>query len=145
MRHALAKRPEDRWQSARDIKHAIDDLDMEPPSKPSPGRRWWPLAIGAPTLLAVAALAIMNRGAATAEPYNLSISAPPGITYGFASGGAEGDVARRPHRGLCGSDTLWSVRLEDGKLGSFLEPIVPITRFSRRMGSPWRISTVRGS
>ena len=108
MRRALAKQPEDRWQSARDIKHAIDDLDMEPPSKPSPGRRWWPLAIGAPTLLAVAALAIMNRGAAPAEPYNLSISAPPGITYEFSVG--RGGIAISPDGrtvAFAAQDTLW--------------------------------------
>ncbi len=108
LRRALAKQPEDRWQSARDLKHAIEDLDLAPPSKPSPARRWWPLAIGAVALLAVAAVALMDRGAAPAETYALSISAPPGVTFEFNVG--RGGIAISPDGrtvAFAAQDTLW--------------------------------------
>ena len=52
LRRALAKQEEDRWQSARDVKHAIEDLDSAPAPTPSAARRWWPLAVGFVALLA---------------------------------------------------------------------------------------------
>ena len=116
LRRTLAKQPDDRWQSARDLKHALDDLELEPTSKRSPPRTWWPLAIGAAALLAAGTIALMPRGAALPEPYILSISAPPGVTFEFAVG--NGGMAISPDGrtiAFAAQDALWVRPLASGE------------------------------
>ena len=117
LRRTLAKQPEDRWQSALDIKHAIDDLEAESPMKPSPARRWWPLALGLAALAAAAALALTHRAGVPTEPYTLSISAPPGVSLEF--GIARGGIALSPDGrtvAFATQEALWVRSLGSGEL-----------------------------
>ena len=86
LRRCLAKEPEERWQSARDLKAALEWLSPArshkpdaPPAQPTPpAKRWvWPLALVAAVLLAGTSwyYGRADRGAA-ARPQRVAAEAP---------------------------------------------------------------------
>ena len=86
MARCLAKDPDERWQSARDIGAALD-LITEPPipattSETHPPRRiaWWPWLVTAASVLVLGALAVVHFREAPAESavVRFQIRAPEG-------------------------------------------------------------------
>jgi eukaryotic-like serine/threonine-protein kinase len=92
VRRCLAKDPEDRWQSMRDV---VLDLRMAPQETATPARTSrWPWAVAA-VCLVVAALAVgwgawMRRSSEPALPVKLDVSPPDGSQFGsiFNRGGS---------------------------------------------------------
>jgi Tol biopolymer transport system component len=93
IRKCLEKKPDDRWQSARDLKPTLELIDLDaPPSTastgsvpipvPTPTRRsWlWPAATGA-ALVAAAGLAwaLWPRPQPTARVTRFEVTLPPGV------------------------------------------------------------------
>src|SRR5262245_35972955 len=97
VRRCLAKEPEDRYQSMRDV---VLDLRMPPQEAASPIRMsQWPWAVAAGVCLVVAALAVgwgawMRRSSEPPLPVKLDVSPPEGTRFG--SIGSRGGSAISP-------------------------------------------------
>jgi serine/threonine protein kinase/Tol biopolymer transport system component len=93
IRRCLEKRPDDRWQSAKDLKPTLELIDLDAPSPssssasgpvPAPaasGRRWlWPVAgVAALALLAGGAWAMWPRTSPPARVTRFEVSLPSGV------------------------------------------------------------------
>jgi hypothetical protein len=94
----LADNPDDRWQSARDVRRLLQSIDLSPPALgPVAARlRWWRTA--AMALLAVsAALAVSRFWTAPEEgpAFHLRVAPPPGSAF-LVARNREGGVALSP-------------------------------------------------
>jgi Tol biopolymer transport system component/tRNA A-37 threonylcarbamoyl transferase component Bud32 len=93
VRRSLKKDPEQRWQSARDLKLALELVTEagieEPHPKLSPRSQSWPwIAAGAGIILAaVMSWAPWRHAGAVAAPTHFQISAPPGTQFILGAGG----------------------------------------------------------
>jgi Tol biopolymer transport system component len=89
VKRCLEKDPDDRFQTARDLKHALEDLgagEVAAPAGYQPAPLWlWGAAVFA--LLAAAALGVAywHKPAPAATDYRLSINPPPGVHFEFAN------------------------------------------------------------
>jgi Tol biopolymer transport system component/tRNA A-37 threonylcarbamoyl transferase component Bud32 len=87
----LAKDPEDRWQSARDVRRALELTGMASPSDPAIRRTGWKWAAAAGLLaLGIAAFAWMNASrqpAGEARALRVQVSPPPGAHFLMGAGG----------------------------------------------------------
>ncbi len=114
----LAKDPDERWQSARDIRHALADLALvEPPVASASGRGWMIAGSIALIALAMAGAAMLVRPAPSVGKYRLTITPPPGLAFEFAvnSGGS----AISPDGGtlaFVAQSALWIRRLDSGEI-----------------------------
>ncbi len=96
VRKCLEKRPDDRWQSARDLKPTLELIDLDaPPTSVSSGsvpitvqapphRRWlWP-GIGAAALIAIASVAawvLWVRPSAPTRATRFQVTLPEGVQF----------------------------------------------------------------
>lgn len=98
VRRSLAKDPDQRFQTARDLKAALTWALDQPPAPPSakPGRRWWiaaaTLVIG--VLLGGWGVSRFRQPPAEARPYHLQINPPEGSRFIF--GNMVGGLALSP-------------------------------------------------
>jgi hypothetical protein len=88
----LAQSPDDRWQSARDVKAELEWVEIGPTAqitRPSPWR-WWAALSGAILVAGLAGLAwwANNRGGRSIapRPLRLEMKAPPGVELNVDSG-----------------------------------------------------------
>jgi len=88
----FAKDPEERWQNARDLKHALEQVADEKPPQGSPaGLRPW-AAVAATLLLGLAvgfAIGWFRQVKTDSRSYRVSVALPPGVDLpdSIASGG----------------------------------------------------------
>ena len=109
VRRCLAKDPEDRYQSMRDV---VLDLRMPPQETAAMPARTsrWPWAVAAGVCLVVAALAVgwgawMRKSSEPALPAKFDVNPPEGSQFGsIAQRGRVGHFARRADAGLRGHD-----------------------------------------
>jgi hypothetical protein len=114
----LAKDADDRWQSARDLRAALDWAEQPLPEAAAPHRggrnRWW-IAAAAILPLALAVAWWMRPAPSRPEPYRLTISSPPGTAFEFANG--RGGEALSPDGrtlAFATSGSVWLRRLDTG-------------------------------
>src|SRR6266849_5781080 len=98
VKRCLEKDPDDRWQNARDLRHALEDLagyQPAPLSKPAPWRAWMLAAVVfALVATALGVVAYWRKPAPAPTDYRLAITPPPGIQFEF--GGNAGGSAISP-------------------------------------------------
>ena len=91
-KRCLEKDPDDRFQTARDLKHSLEDLAGESPAPPSKSAssRAWMVATVVCALLAAALGVAYWRKLGAAMDYRLAINPPPGVHFEFGtnSGGS---------------------------------------------------------
>jgi len=127
----LAKDPDDRWQSVRDIVHELewiaagsDGEAATAPPKPASGRSGWiGWLVAAALAVAFVAAIFMNRprSAANQETVQFSIPPPDRTTFGTPTGGGTGiapQVAISPD-----GRTIAFVTSADGSFRLWLRPI----------------------
>ncbi len=120
VRRSLAKDPDQRFQTARDLKAAlIWALEHPPaPAAAKPGRRWWivaaTLVIG--VLLGGLALSYFRRPPSEAPPYRFQITPPEGTWFTF--GNNIGGIALSPD-----GRTAAYVASGAGKSGLWIQPL----------------------
>jgi DNA-binding winged helix-turn-helix (wHTH) protein/predicted Ser/Thr protein kinase len=84
LRRCLAKEPEERWQSARDLKAALELLPKAGESQPARrsvarlGARWWAVGVMGALLLAWAVWHLDHWGGATPRPTRALVEQPMG-------------------------------------------------------------------
>jgi serine/threonine-protein kinase len=71
VKRCLEKDPDDRWQNARDLKHALEDLRMSEPSEAASRPGLWPWAVTAVLAVALAATAVLLYRARRSIPHPL--------------------------------------------------------------------------
>ncbi|MEQ1885098.1 MAG: protein kinase [Bryobacteraceae bacterium] len=82
----LAKDPEDRWSSARELRHALQwSANERTPASPSPRRWLWPGLSGAALVLAAvfALLWLMRPAPPTSASIRFNVDAPEGVEFRF--------------------------------------------------------------
>jgi Tol biopolymer transport system component len=102
----LAKNPDDRWQTARDLKSELvwvgegrtDVRRARPSVAGAPGRRAWLqlVAVGIPTLAALALALVLWRATGSVPPrttVRASLILPPGVTFFIPSNGTSIAIA----------------------------------------------------
>jgi Tol biopolymer transport system component len=101
VRTCLAKDPDERWQSARDLQREltwIDSAAADSRSAPSPGIRkrvvWMVAGLGLAALTGLAAFVVSRPAASTPGIVRFELAAPPGMS--FASGPANPHMAISP-------------------------------------------------
>jgi serine/threonine protein kinase len=133
VRKCLAKDPDDRWQTARDLRSELiwlrdgreDVRRARAPSDHVPRRRIWPIAAaGIPTAVAVVLGVLLWRAAATSAPARVathhSLDFPPGVTLDIPVNGNSFAIApdgsRVAYVGVRdGRTSLFIHSLADGK------------------------------
>jgi len=87
LRRCLAKDPEERWESALDVKASLECVAMEPPKFPTPRFRWlpWVLACFAPIALAVVAV-YFRKPTPESSPVRFRIYAPESASFASVYG-----------------------------------------------------------
>jgi Tol biopolymer transport system component len=95
IKRCLEKDPEERWQSARDIRQI---LELPAPAQSSASRPWTWIAIASAATAVIAAAgwfaALRSRAAGPERSYRLSILPPEGTNFSF--GAASGGLALSP-------------------------------------------------
>ncbi|MGB7721269.1 MAG: protein kinase [Bryobacteraceae bacterium] len=119
VKRSLAKDPDQRFQTARDLKAALTWAMEQPPASAAakPRRRWWTaatLVIGA--LLAGWGVSRFRQPPAEARPYRLQIDPPEGTRFIFGNG--VGGLALSPD-----GRTAAYVASGAGKSGLWLRPL----------------------
>ena len=98
IRGCLAEVPDDRWQSARDVRRMLHAIDLSPPALgPVTARlRWW-RATAIACLAAAAALALSRSWTSPEEvpAFHLRVTPPPGSAF-LVARNREGGVALSP-------------------------------------------------
>jgi serine/threonine protein kinase len=86
LRRCLAKDPEERWQSASDLKWAIENLKPEPEAapRPVPRHQWiaWAIAAVMAVALGVTAWALWPKPARLANVMRFQIALPEYVNFG---------------------------------------------------------------
>jgi Tol biopolymer transport system component len=86
VRTCLEKDPEKRWQSARDVRHALRWMAAEPPpSIPSRSVRVWPALAVVMAAIAVGVGAWVSRPAMPAPPARVEVPAPENVALSHVS------------------------------------------------------------
>jgi hypothetical protein len=90
MRRSLAKDPDDRWQTARDLKSALE-LATEPVAQPAPPARSrglaWIVAAALGIVALIALSAPWRQHSATERSIHFQIGPPPGARFVLGTGG----------------------------------------------------------
>ena len=121
VKRCMEKDPDDRFQTVRDVMHSLEDLAL--PDVPSvftsaSSSSKWKLLAAASTLAALALVGYTAwrkpTSAATAQPYQLAITAPPGIEFSFGPG-VSGSRISPDGRTLafCAGNSLWLRSLDN--------------------------------
>ncbi len=121
----LAKEPDDRWQSARDVQLLLEALDEAETGAAAAPSRTLPWAVAAAVLaVAVVALGVaMSRRepAAAGQPYRLNLTPPAGSRFRYGGGPTGGMAFSRDGRTLAfvavtdGRSALWVRALDSGQ------------------------------
>ena len=120
LQRCLAKDPDERWQSARDIGAALD-LITEPPvpsttSKEQPVRKvaWWPWLVTAASLVTLAVLAFVHFREAPAEPtvVRFQIPTPEGTRIAAPVLSPDGRLVAFGALAKDGGSAIWVRRLD---------------------------------
>ena len=112
VRRCLAPDPEDRWQSARDVRQLLESIrDPRLESSPPPSRAWAATAvIAALAILGVVGVWMFVRPAPSPPLYQLSIAPPSNGSFLFARN-RQGGLAVSPD-----GTTIAFIALTDGKI-----------------------------
>ena len=119
VRRCLAPDPEDRWQSARDVRQLLESLRKGRLESPSSVRAWAiTTVVSLLTALGIAAAWMFAKPASTRPLYHLSIAPPPQSSFLFARG-RQGGLAISPDgttvafvAATDGAIQLWTRRLD---------------------------------
>ncbi len=109
VRTCLAAEPDDRWQSARDVRRLLESIAGERTKKVAPRQSWRWTAAAACIGLAGIAAAWMFKPAAPPQLYQLSIAPPPNASF-LSARNREGGMAVSPD-----GQTIAFVALTAGK------------------------------
>jgi serine/threonine protein kinase len=119
VRRCLEKEPDDRFQNARDIKHALEDMRVaEPdasPVKASSSKLWIAAAAIATVALVAMGIAYRLKPAPSTPAYRFSIAPPPGVEFEMTPG--SGGSAISPDGQMlafCAGNSLWIHSLANG-------------------------------
>jgi serine/threonine protein kinase len=88
VRRCLEKDADDRFQTARDLKHALEDLASYQPaslSKPAPSRVWMLVALVFALVAAALGVAYWRKPTHTSTAYRLAVNPPSGLRFEFGT------------------------------------------------------------
>ena len=90
VRRCLEKDPDNRFQNARVLKHAFEDMRVAEPAaipvKSTSARLWMAAAVIALVAFAAMAIAYILKPVQSSPAYELSITPPPGVEFELTSG-----------------------------------------------------------
>jgi predicted Ser/Thr protein kinase len=111
VKRCLEKDPDDRWQNARDLKHALEDLPVEESAAVSKATvlRTWMLAAALMALEAVGlGVAYWRKPAPAAPDYRLAITPPSGVHFEFGTNAGGSAISPDAHTlAFCAENRLW--------------------------------------
>ncbi len=92
----LAKDPAERWQSVRELKHALEWAGQPTPGRRIGARRVWIVGLAAAVLAVAVGLALIRRprGLPGARPVRLPLAVPPKSQVGFGPNAVSPDGQR---------------------------------------------------
>ncbi len=121
VRGCLAEQPDDRWQSAHDVRRLLQEVDLAPAPVAAPRRRWPWLIATAVTAVAASGAAWLLKPAQPSPTYQLSIAPPRGSAFLMARN-REGGLALSPDGSMIAFVArtgarveLWTERLDSGE------------------------------
>jgi predicted Ser/Thr protein kinase len=113
----LAKDPEERWQSAADVKRELkwiaegSDAGVVAPSLPRRARRWLPWGVAAAAMLLAAAVAVRSRRPVAPRPEPMLLSIVPAQRTGLTDSMAiSSDGRKLAFGGIAGGSLMLRVR-----------------------------------